>query len=252
MAGSKQTPWTRGIEEEGEVRSLFHFLLSLFSPHKYWILDILQIFSFVLIQRTPTDLDISISARHSLPSPESLRPLVKLDEEEITDALRPDQAEVAATSKASKIWRALRVASRDRFHLFNKLVDTPDENRNELEMLFEIEETEQETKRIKLEENINSTPKDKDRLSVVPETRPPGTDRRATATPLLALGSSGETIRAKESSTENPMKLPSLEKRGEHQQQPQRIENVTTLDDSSMAPNQATMKLHRIENFVVG
>ncbi|KAF8442570.1 THO complex subunit 1 transcription elongation factor-domain-containing protein [Kalaharituber pfeilii] len=78
--------------------------------------------------------------RHVLPTPESFRPLIKKDEEEIADSLRPDQAETAATSKASKVWRALRIASRDRFHLFNKFVDTPDEDRNELEMLFEIEE----------------------------------------------------------------------------------------------------------------
>ena len=189
-----------------------------------------------------------MSARHSLPSPESLRPLVKQDEEEITDALRPDQAESAATSKASKIWRALRVASRDRFHLFNKFVDTPDEDRNELEMLFEIEETEQETKRIKLEENVNIITKDKDRLSVVPELRSPGADRRATATPLLALGSSGEMVKAKETSADNSVKLPPLEKKNEHQ----RIENVATLDDSGMTPNPAVMKLHRIESAVIG
>ena len=144
------------------------------------------------------------------------------------------------------------MASRDRFHLFNKFVDTPDEDRNELEMLFDIEESEQETKRIKLEENFNSITKDRDRLSVIPELRSPSADRRAPTTPLLPLGGPGETVRAKEGSTENSMKLPPLEKKGEHQQQPQRIENVATLDDSGMAPNPSTMKLHRIESAVVG
>ena len=144
------------------------------------------------------------------------------------------------------------MASRDRFHLFNKFVDTPDEDRNELEMLFDIEDNEQETKRIKLEENFNSITKDRDRLSVIPELRSPGADKRAPTTPLLPLGGPGETVRAKEGSTENSVKLPSLEKKSEHQQQPQRIENVATLDDSGMAPSPSTMKLHRIESAVVG
>lgn len=129
-------------------------------------------------------------------------------------------------------------------------MDTPDEDRNELEMLFEIEENEQETKRIKLEETVISATKDRDRLSV--ELRSPGADRRATTTPLLALGNSGEMVRTKESSIESPVKLPPLEKKNEHQQQPQRIENVATLDDSGMASNPAAMKLHRIESAVIG
>lgn len=190
-----------------------------------------------------------------------------MDEEEIADALRPDQAEAAATSKASKIWRALRVASRDRFHLFNKFVDTPDEDRNELEMLFEQEEIEHEAKRVKVEEVVNGTTtvsKERERLSAVPETQqnqqqqspsPIAGAKRATSAPsaVPALNSDDVAgVRGTEASMEGSVNTHSMEKKldiphQQHQQQ-QRIENVANLNNAS--PNQPEMKLHRIESAV--
>lgn len=195
-----------------------------------------------------------------LPTPESFRTLIKADEDEIVDALRPDQAEASATSKASKIWRALRIASRDRFHLFNKFVDTPDEDRNELEMLFEIEEQEHEAKRVKLEENVNGV-KDRDRLSVVPETQqnqqqqsssPSAGGQRAVSAPSTVPALISEENKGRETLIESPLPTasPTDKKVDPQPQQQQRIENVANLNNPGLSPNQPKMKLHRIESAV--
>ena len=188
--------------------------------------------------------------RHVLPLPESFRPLIKKDEEEISDALRPDQAEAAATAKASKVWRALRVAARDRFHLFNKFVDAPDEDRNELEMLFEIEESEHEAKRLRMEEGAGT--RDRESQSAVPEMsfvqaavqqrRPRSASAVTTlaAPPSSEIGSHGRALSADATGTTAP-----IQRHHQQPQQPQqRIENVA--DRSTPSPG----KLHRIESTV--
>jgi len=177
-----------------------------------------------------------------------------MDEEEIADALRPDQAEEAATKKASKIWRALRVASRDRFHLFNKFVDTPDEDRNELEMLFEQEEIENEAKRVRVDEVINGTtgPKEREGLSAVPEARQQQSPSPVTGTKLAMSAvpalTSADTAGVRDAEASMESSVPVEKKIDPLPQQPQRIEKVANLSGSS--PNQPEMKLHRIESAV--
>lgn len=184
--------------------------------------------------------------RHATPTLETFRPQIKADEENIADALRPDQAEEAATKKASKIWRALRVASRDRFHLFNKYVDTPDEDRNELEMLFEQEEIENDAKRVKVDEVVNGTAgsKDRERLSAAPEAR-----QQQSPSPVAGAKREMDV----ETSMEPSVNIPPVEKKvdplPQQPQQQQRIENVANIRSSS--PNQPEIKIHRIESAVM-
>lgn len=203
--------------------------------------------------------------RHTHPTLETFRPQIKADEGEIADALRPDQAEEAATKKASKIWRALRVASRDRFHLFNKFVDAPDEDRNELEMLFEQEEIENEAKRIKVDEVVNGTTgsKERERSSAVPEAQQNqqqqspspvvGAKRAMSAPSTIPVLASTDTagVSDAEALMEPSVNIPPVEKKFDpllQPQQQQRIENIANLGSSS--PNQPEMKLHRIESAV--
>lgn len=88
--------------------------------------------------------------RHRIPSPESFREGVKQAEEDIKDALLPPDIEEAQNAKFTKTWKALRIASRDRFHLFNKFDDKFDEDRNDLEMLFDVDEKAKEEARPKV------------------------------------------------------------------------------------------------------
>ncbi|RPA96480.1 hypothetical protein L873DRAFT_1811344 [Choiromyces venosus 120613-1] len=94
--------------------------------------------------------------RHNLPSPESFRQPVKDAELELLDAMFPDDIELAQTKKFTNTWKALRLASRDRFHIFNKFDDKFDEKRNDLEMLFEVEEKAKEEARARV--NQQQTP----------------------------------------------------------------------------------------------
>ena len=142
-------------------------------------------------------------------------------------------------------------------------MDTPDENRNELEMLFEQEEIENDAKRVKVDEVVNGTagPKERERLSAVPEVRqqqspsPVVGVKRAmsapSAVPALASADMAGVMDA-ESSMEPSVNIPPVEKEidplPQQPQQQQGIENVANLSSSS--PNQPEMKLHRIESAV--
>ncbi|CAZ80092.1 unnamed protein product [Tuber melanosporum] len=95
--------------------------------------------------------------RHNLPSPESFRQPVKDAELELLDAMFPDDIELAQTKKFTNTWKALRLASRDRFHLFNKFDDKFDEKRNDLEMLFEVEEKAKEEVRARVNQQAPAT-----------------------------------------------------------------------------------------------
>ncbi|CUS10902.1 unnamed protein product [Tuber aestivum] len=95
--------------------------------------------------------------RNHLPSPESFRQPVKDAELELLDAMFPDDIELAQTKKFTSTWKALRLASRDRFHLFNKFDDKFDEKRNDLEMLFEVEEKAKEEARARMNQQAPAT-----------------------------------------------------------------------------------------------
>ncbi|KAH0615000.1 uncharacterized protein H6S33_000636 [Morchella sextelata] len=85
--------------------------------------------------------------RHRIPTPESFRAGVQQAQEDIKDSFFPQDIEEAQNAKFTKTWKALRIASRDRFHLFNKFDDKFDEERNDLEMLFDVDEkTKEEAK----------------------------------------------------------------------------------------------------------
>lgn len=89
---------------------------------------------------------------------------MKQAEEDIKDALRPPDVEEAQNAKFTKIWKALRIASRDRFHLFNKFDDKFDEDRNDLEMLFDVDEKAKEEARPKVNQQ---KPLDRDQEGVL-------------------------------------------------------------------------------------
>jgi THO complex subunit 1 len=82
---------------------------------------------------------------------------VKDAELELLDAMFPDDIELAQTKKFTNTWKALRLASRDRFHLFNKFDDKFDEKRNDLEMLFEVEEKAKEEVRARVNQQAPAT-----------------------------------------------------------------------------------------------
>lgn len=142
-------------------------------------------------------------------------------------------------------------------------MDTPDEDRNELEMLFEQEEIESEPKRAKVDEVVNGTggSKERERLSAVPEVRPQqspspvaGAKRAMSAPSAVPALISTDTVgvRDAEASMEPSVNILPMEKKidplPQQPQQQQRIENVANLSSSS--PNQPEMKLHRIESAV--
>lgn len=89
---------------------------------------------------------------------------MKQAEEDIKDALRPPDIEEAQNAKFTKTWKALRIASRDRFHLFNKFDDKFDEDRNDLEMLFDVDEKAKEEARPKVNQQ---KPLDRDQEGVL-------------------------------------------------------------------------------------
>lgn len=76
---------------------------------------------------------------------------------ELLDAMFPDDIELAQTKKFTNTWKAFRLASRDRFHLFNKFDDKFDEKRNDLEMLFEVEEKTKEEARARVNQQAPAT-----------------------------------------------------------------------------------------------
>jgi len=85
---------------------------------------------------------------------------VKDAELELLDAMFPDDIELAQTKKFTNTWKAFRLASRDRFHLFNKFDDKFDEKRNDLEMLFGVEEKTKEEARARVNQQtpVTATP----------------------------------------------------------------------------------------------
>lgn len=167
---------------------------------------------------------------------QEFRSSIKEAEYEVSEAVRTDDAENAATVKASRIWRALRVTSKDRFHLFNKLVDTVDEDRNELEMLFEVEDSDREAKRSKLEDGGVK-------------------DKASMYTPTIAsqsLPSFASTDTKEHKSSREAIKEQSVEDNSsnkEHGSSSQQIDNPNSMD-SDTSLTQSEMKLHRIESSV--
>lgn len=144
-------------------------------------------------------------------------------------------------------------------------MDTPDEDRNELEMLFEQEEIEQEAKRVKLDEAVNGTTglKERERLSAVPETQqnqqqapsPVAGAKRAVSvpsavSPLAFADAAG--VGNMEPSIEGSVNISPVEKNidplSQQPHQQQKVENVANLNNPS--PNQPEMRLHRIESAV--
>ena len=71
-------------------------------------------------------------SRYSIPTVESFKSPIADDDFEIDTAKDQEEKQRLKDARASKIWRALRVASKSKFKLFHKIEDG-----NNLEVLFE-------------------------------------------------------------------------------------------------------------------
>jgi THO complex subunit 1 len=78
--------------------------------------------------------------RRRVPSVESFREELEKEYENLKDAMFPSDIEECNNTIQTKTWKGLRLASQNRFHLFNKLDDKFDESRNDFKTLCEIEE----------------------------------------------------------------------------------------------------------------
>ncbi|KAF4306140.1 THO complex subunit THOC1 [Botryosphaeria dothidea] len=74
------------------------------------------------------------SSRYTIPTPESLHRGIQGDELDLEMAMDDDDKHKLQQAKASKTWRALRIASKDRLSLFDKIDDG-----KQLQALFEPE-----------------------------------------------------------------------------------------------------------------
>ncbi|KAI5778894.1 THO complex, subunit THOC1 [Geopyxis carbonaria] len=94
-------------------------------------------------QDTGKDLqieDLMDEGRRRIPTVDDFRKGLEKDKEDLKDAMFPADEEVIKNAMQTKTWKALRLASHHRFHLFNKFEDKPDVSRNDLQMLAELEE----------------------------------------------------------------------------------------------------------------
>ncbi|KAI9799593.1 MAG: hypothetical protein M1833_003908 [Piccolia ochrophora] len=74
--------------------------------------------------------------RFDIPDPQSFERAVANDDFDMEMAKSEEDKQLAANAKASKAWRALRVASKNRLNLFDKL----DDNAQKLDVLFKADE----------------------------------------------------------------------------------------------------------------
>ena len=75
-----------------------------------------------------------IYRRYSIPSAESFRGLIADDEFEIATAKTEEDKHLATNARSSKLWRTLRIASKNRLNLFDRIDDG-----NNLQALFQSE-----------------------------------------------------------------------------------------------------------------
>jgi THO complex subunit 1 len=74
-----------------------------------------------------------------VPSIDSFREGITKDLEDLKDAMFPSDIEEGQNAIQTKTWKALRLATHTKFHLFNRFDDRFDENRNDLQMLVDVE-----------------------------------------------------------------------------------------------------------------
>lgn len=78
------------------------------------------------------------SSRYRIPTAESFRRAIEEDDFDIKMAKTEEDKQFSANARASKLWRTLRIASKSRLNLFDKIDDG-----NNLQALFEpADETE--------------------------------------------------------------------------------------------------------------
>ena len=75
--------------------------------------------------------------RYTIPAPESFLQPIADDEFDAQMAKTEEDKQLAMNARASKLWRTLRIASKNRFALFDKIDDG-----NNLRALFEVPEEE--------------------------------------------------------------------------------------------------------------
>lgn len=79
-----------------------------------------------------TILSLLTYRSYSIPSIESLRDLIREDDFDLEMAKTEDDRKLATNARSSKIWRALRIASKSKLKHFDRI-----ENGNNLQALFE-------------------------------------------------------------------------------------------------------------------
>lgn len=105
--------------------------------------------------------------RYSIPTAESFISSIAEDEFDLDLAKTDEGKQLAADARASKLWRTLRVASKSKLNLFDKIDDG-----NNLQILFQPEEEENKEKA-----EMNGTEQDADQS--VKEREPDGLGQKA-------------------------------------------------------------------------
>lgn len=79
--------------------------------------------------------------RYTIPTAESFRGPIAEDEFDIDTAKTDEEKQQATDARASKLWRTLRIASKSKLNVFDKIEDG-----NNLQALFQSEEEENKDK----------------------------------------------------------------------------------------------------------
>ena len=110
-------------------------------------------------------MDGSDFQRYSIPSAESFRRPIADADFDVVMARTDEEKQSAIDAKASKLWRTLRIASKSKLNLFDKIDDS-----NKLDALFEPEGDENKEKA-----EVNGTDENQEQL--IKEVTPLPTDQ---------------------------------------------------------------------------
>ena len=118
-------------------------------------------------------LGTSNSSRYTIPTAESFRGPIGDDDFEIRLAKTDEEKQLLIDARASKLWRTLRIASKGKLNLFDKIDDG-----NKLDALFEPEGDESKEKEVDgMEDSQEQSNRESTPLPIVTEKAAASKDR---------------------------------------------------------------------------
>ena len=115
---------------------------------------------------------MSDSSRYTIPTAESFRGPIADDDFDISMAKTDEEKQLLVDARASKLWRTLRIASKGKLNLFDKIDDG-----NKLDALFEPEGEESKEKEVNgTEDNQEQLNRETTPLLIVTEKEPASKD----------------------------------------------------------------------------